>query len=377
MAIMQLARPLWQLFHSLHSASVHCLLGGVWNSPSSLPLPSLLWASWRSPPSSRRKASRSPSSAPATTDITSCNAKLSARHHFHWHREGHVKGSSGHHPWEECYNIRQVNWSNTGDNIETHCRRVELCTKKKRVDACWCNLIKKSSEWRITKNSITKTLTRESGHWPLTFWAGKLKSLTDWLFLPLENFEFSNQDSQGETHTTLVFSVPVCVPWPRMRWRHHFSNSIRSSVCFSDEHGTSIKSRWGQLWDICFLYPMLSQVISLYQILSQNMLMLDYIFIHIHPIFSHWVFATPKKNVPNIAEAQQVLHFIAFKSFTQDFTEILHRDGPRVVHVKATEGHLTQIAMEINDSTLLRSAGFCFAFIFYLIFTSELLSCFS
>ena len=214
--------------------------------------------------------------------------------------------------------------------------------------------------------------------WPLTpnilGWQPEVSNRL--IFFHLKILNFQTKIPKGK-HTTLVLSVPVCVPWPRMRWLHHFSNSIRSSVCFADEHGTPIKSRWGQLWDICFLYPMLSQVISLYQILSQNMLMLDYIFIHIHPIFSHWVFTTPKKNVPNIAEAQQVLHFIAFKSFTQDFTEIRHRDGPRVVHVKATEGHLTQIAMEINDSTLLRSAGFCFAFIFYLIFTSELLSCFS
>ena len=66
-------------------------------------------------------------------------------------------------------------------------------------------------------------------------------------------------------------------------------------------------------------------------------------------ILDIWIIFSPssphrllnKKNVPfNIAEAQQVLHFIALQKFHQDFTEILHRDGPRVVHVEATEGHL-------------------------------------
>ena len=72
-----------------------------------------------------QKASRSPSSAPATTDITSCKAKLSAR-------------SSGHRPWEECYNIRQVNWSNTGGNIETASQiSVDLSEGFEKIQCFW------------------------------------------------------------------------------------------------------------------------------------------------------------------------------------------------------------------------------------------------
>lgn len=70
------------------------------------------------------------------------------------------------------------------------------------------------------------------------------------------------------------------MPWPRMRWRHHFSNSIRSSVCFADEHGTSILKDEVSFGISCFLYPMLSQVIRFYQIESHNS----------HNICLSWIF---------------------------------------------------------------------------------------
>ncbi len=78
-----------------------------------------LWASWRSPPSSRRKASRSPPNAPAASFLRLFLKDPWARLSVPRLAQHCVSPRLQDIHHQECYNIRQVNWSNTGGNIET------------------------------------------------------------------------------------------------------------------------------------------------------------------------------------------------------------------------------------------------------------------
>ena len=133
------------------------------------------------------------------------------------------------------------------------------------------------------------------------------------------------------------------MPWPRMRWRHHFSNSIRSSVLFwRTNTGTSILKDEVSFGISCFLYPMLSQVIRFYQIESHNS----------HNICLSWIFGLSLAHLLPIDFEQKKRPFqhswgrnkfctsLPSKVSPKTSRRFSTVDGPRVVHVEATEGHL-------------------------------------
>lgn len=110
------------------------------------------------------------------------------------------------------------------------------------------------------------------------------------------------------------------MPWPRMRWRHHFSNSIRSSVCFADEHGTSILKDEVSFGISCFLYPMLSQVIRFYQIESHNS----------HNICLSWIFGLSLSHLLPIDFEQKKRPFQHSWGATSSALHCLQKFHPRL-----------------------------------------------
>ena len=159
---------------------------------------------------------------------------------------------------EKHLQAKEKQWMLDAKELTTKVELKLVCEIKNQETNCiippkktgWCNLIKKSSGWCITnqKNKHLEVAIKR-----LTFWAGKLKSPTNFFF----HMKFLN-------------------PWkhicPGLVWDGAIIFQIQFAPRFvlRTNNGTSILKDEVSFGISCFLYPMLSQVIRFYQIESHN-----------------------------------------------------------------------------------------------------------